>query len=144
MKNKKIVAAVVAVVLVGAGFGGGYTFAKTQSPARGDFANANFQGGQFVARGAGTMRTGGNFIAGEILSKDTSGVTIKMQDGSTKIILIGSSAQINKNAAGTMDDLTAGTNVSITGTTNSDGSVTAQAVQIRPVGFGVGSTTPRQ
>lgn len=148
MKNKKIVGAVIAVVLVGAGFGGGYAFAKSQNPARDGFAaGANFQGGQFAARGAvgaSSMRGGGNFIAGEILSKDASGVTIKMQDGSTKIILIGSSAQINKNAVGNMDDLAAGTNVTITGTTNSDGSVTAQAVQIRPAGFNTSSSTPRQ
>lgn len=147
MKNNKAVMAVVAIVLLGAGFGGGYAFAKSQSPMSGTFAS-NFPGGaaggQFRT-GTGMMGArGGNFIAGEILSKDASGLTIKMQDGSTKIILVGVSAQINKSALGTLADLSTGTNVTVTGTTNSDGSVTAQAIQIRPEGMGLGSTTPKQ
>jgi hypothetical protein len=147
MKNKKIIAGVVAVILLGAGFGGGFVFAKSQTPIMGGqfpMDGMNAQLGSRTGAPGGAMRTGGNFIAGEIISKDASGITIKMQDGSTKIILIGTSAQINKSAAGTLDDLAAGTSVTVTGTTNSDGSVTAQAVQIRPQGATMGSSTPRQ
>ncbi len=139
----------VAVVLVGAGFGGGYTFAKSQSPANGMLA-AGFPegtGGQFAGRsgsmGMGT-RAGGGFVSGEILSKDSTSVTVKMIDGSTKIVLLGSSAQISKSAEGTAADLAIGASVLVNGSTNSDGSVTAQNVQIRPMGMGGFASSTRQ
>ena len=142
MKNNKIVLAAAAIVLIGAGFGGGYTFAKSQSP-RGQFAalGANGQMIQFSGKGGPggvTFRTGANggFSAGEILSKDANGITIKMQDGSTKIVLVGASAQIMKQTSGSLDDLSVGQNVMITGSPNSDGSITAQTVSLRPAGFG--------
>ena len=39
---------------------------------------------------------------------------------------------------GSMDDVSQGTNVTVMGTTNQDGSVTASTVQIRPMGEGIG------
>ena len=57
-----------------------------------------------------------------------------MQDGSTKIVLVGSSIEITKSAAGSVEDLATGINVTVVGTANSDGSVTAESVQIRPAG----------
>lgn len=144
MKNKKAVMAVVAIILLGAGFGGGYAFAKSQSP-RGQFGTFNVNGqtvsfsGRTGGAGNATFRAGGagaNFANGQIISKDANGITIKMQDGSTKIILVGGSAQVAKQTTGTLDDLTVGENVTVTGTTNSDGSITAQTVSLRPAGFG--------
>ncbi len=139
--------AVVGIVLIGAGFGGGYAFAKSQSPKFGTFAmGANGQVVSFNGRGGpggATFRAGANggFTAGEIISKDANGITVKMQDGSTKIILVGASAQIAKQTSGTLEDLSVGQNVMITGSTNSDGSITAATVSLRPAGFG---TTTRQ
>lgn len=78
--------------------------------------------------------------AGEILSNDGTSITIKMADGSTKIVLVSPSTQVMKMAAGSLSDLSTGTNVSVVGSANSDGSVTATSVQIRPAGF---ATTTR-
>lgn len=132
--NKKILGGIVtALVVVGGSFYGGMAYAKSTTPSRGQFT-AN---GQFGAGVAGASRTGmrtGGFTAGQILLKDATSITIKMQDGSTKIVLIGSSTQIMKTAAGSQNDLATGTEVTVTGPTNSDGSITAQSVQIRPAG----------
>ena len=133
MDKKYIIGAVAgAIIIAGTGFYAGDTYAKNVTPARGAAM------GQFAGR-TGGMR-GGGFTAGEILSKDSSSITIKMQDGSTKIVLMGASTTVTKSAAGTAADLAAGTNVTVSGSANSDSSITAQMIQIRPAGSGA----PRQ
>ena len=127
-------AGVVAVALLGGSFYGGMVYGKSSISPRGQFGNGQLTGNP---NGMGGMRTGmgGGLTAGEIISKDATSVTIKMQDGSTKIALIATSTQVMKSSSGTFSDLIIGTNITITGTSNSDGSVTAQSVQIRPEGL---------
>ncbi|MES2135069.1 MAG: hypothetical protein V4449_02425 [Patescibacteria group bacterium] len=140
--NKKIIVGIVVVVLLAGSFYGGMVYGKSSTPVRGQFGNGQFSGNP---AGMGGMRAGmgGGLTAGEIISKDATSVTIKMQDGSTKIVLIGESTQVMKTSAGSADDLSVGTNVAVTGTTNSDGSITGQSVQIRPAGSApLGGTPP--
>jgi hypothetical protein len=135
MNKQTLIGGLIAVAIVGSGaFYGGMTYAKGKTPTRGQFANGQFTGaGTAGARGARTGGMGG-FAAGEILSKDASSITIQMPDGSTKIILVSTSTQIMKSAAGSLNDLTTGTEVIANGSTNGDGSITAQSIQIRPAG----------
>lgn len=138
--NKKIIVGIVMVVLLAGSFYGGTVYAKSSMPARGQFGN-----GQSMGNGAGIGGTragmGGGFTAGEIISKDATGITIKMQNGSTKIVLMSDSTQVMKSTIGIADDLTTGTTVTVTGSANSDGSVSAQSVQIRLAGL-VPTTAP--
>jgi len=60
-------------------------------------------------------------------------ITVKLEDGSSKIILLSEKTSINKASEGSITDLTAGEKVAVFGTTNADGSVTAQNIQINPV-----------
>ena len=69
-------------------------------------------------------------VSGEIIGSDDKSVTVKLQDGSSKIVLLSDSAQINKASVGAKEDLKTGENIVVFGTTNSDGSVTAQSIQI--------------
>lgn len=141
-KNKMIGAIIGSVFVVGIAFYGGTVYAHMNAPRGFGGGNAN---GQFTAgqRVQGSMRgMGGGFTAGQILSKDATSITIKMQDGSTKIVLLGADTKVLKTAEGSLDDLAVGTNVTVTGSTNSDKSVTASSVQIRPVG-GANQTTPK-
>lgn len=131
MSNKIIAGVVGVVIIAGATFYGGMVYGKSGVPTRGG-------NGQFVAGANGVRVAGarggmnGGFTAGEIISKDATSITIKMQDGSTKIVLIATSTQVMKSSTGSLSDLTTGTNVTISGNANSDGSITAQSVQIRP------------
>lgn len=72
-------------------------------------------------------------VSGEIISNDGESITVKAQDGSTKIVLLAKSTSINKAAKGTKDDLKNGERVMVIGNQNSDGSVTADTIQLNPV-----------
>jgi hypothetical protein len=127
-KNIIIILIVALIIIAGTAFYGGMVYGKSQN-ARPAFNATNFQG----LRGSRTSANGASLISGNILSTDSSSITLQLPNsGGSKIIFYSSSTQINKFTSGTAADLTSGTTVSITGTTNSDGSVTAQSIQIRP------------
>jgi hypothetical protein len=130
--NSKILMVVVAIVLVAAGFFGGMQYQKSQVPS--------FAGGQegFRQRMMGQgqeQRTGQNFnsVRGSILSIDANTMTVKLQDGSSKIVVLSSSTTYMKEAAISKGDLKTGDTIMVIGASNSDGSVTAQNVQINPI-----------
>ncbi len=120
---------IIAVVLCGISFYAGDKHGQSASQTIADAGRGNFQGGQGGA--GGNRRFGGN-ANGEVLSKDASTMTVKMRDGSTRIVLYSTTTQVFKSTASTPDDVTVGETVSVMGTANSDGSVTAQSIQIRP------------
>jgi len=149
MSKKILIITIVALAAIGAGsFYGGMKYAQSKNPTgmmRGsaaDFANlsqeerqARFQ--QFGATGAaGGMqkgtRTAGGMIGGEIISKDDKSITVKLIDGGSKIIFFSDTTQITKSASGSPEDLKVGESITANGSINSDGSITAQTIQLRP------------
>ncbi|MCX6721509.1 MAG: DUF5666 domain-containing protein [Candidatus Staskawiczbacteria bacterium] len=122
------ISAVVLVVIIGGAFYGGMLYGKNQA------RSAGFAGGNFQTKINRPGANGSSFISGDIISKDDTSITLKMQNNGSKIIFYSDATKINKSATGTSADLSTGTLVSVTGTTNSDGSVTAQSIQIRPAG----------
>ena len=133
----------VSVLIAGGlGFYGGVTY-KKQQPLMGNERGSGFTGtgapgprggrGNNANGGAGRLSTnGGGFHAGEIVSKDAAGLTLKLMDGGSKIVIFTSSTHIGKMSDGTIDDLKTGTNVMVNGIVNTDGSVTATNIQLRP------------
>lgn len=144
MKQKNIIIGLIGgIVLLGGGFYGGIQYevrnvqAKfaSQQLGRGSFGGgANTvgqrQGGQRSMQGANGGA--GDFIAGEIIFKDDTSATIKTRDGGSKIIFFSNKTTIDKSTSGTTSDLSAGQMVTVNGKTNSDGSLAAQNIQIRP------------
>lgn len=120
----------VMVMVVGGGaFLGGMKYAQGKSAMNGRgsglFANA-----QRTGRMGGGMR--GGFTSGEILSKDDKSITVKLTDGGSKIIFFSANTTIGKIVDGVLNDLEVGKTVLVMGSTNTDGSLTAQSIQIRP------------
>ncbi len=143
MKKFLLIAGAVAVLVGGGAFYGGMKYAQGRS-GRGNFANLTpEQRQQFTANAGSGLRGGAggqggagvndNFVTGEIISKDDKSITVKMWDGGSKIVFYSGTTSVSKFAEGNAGDLVVGKNVSINGTANQDGSVTAQSIQMRPV-----------
>lgn len=139
--NKVIIAVVLALVVGGgAGFFGGMKYQQSKTPA-GRFGSGNFQfqaNGSTTRNGGNTVRGNGNGmnfrpVDGEIVSADDKNITVKMTDGTSRIILFSDSTTINKSAEASKSDLVVGQKVAVFGTQNSDGSVTAQSIELNPV-----------
>lgn len=93
---------------------------------------AQMRGQQGAQRTGGRFNTGNGAFSGKVTAKDESSMTIQTRDGSSKIVLFTGSTQVLKSSAGIVDDVSVGTQISAIGTQNSDGSITAQSIQIRP------------
>ncbi len=59
------------------------------------------------------------------MSSDSNSITVKLSSGGTKIVLYSPSTVIAVSKTGSASDLTTGQDVTVTGTANSDGSITA-------------------
>jgi hypothetical protein len=133
--KKNLIITIVLVIVVGAGaFYGGMKY--QQGRRAGAFQQfANGQGGVRRGTGSGNVQGAANFrpVSGQIISMDDKSITVKMQDGSTKIVIFSDSTTYNKSDQGSKNDLKVGENVAVFGQQNSDGSVTAQNIQLNPV-----------
>ncbi len=134
MKDNSLITTLLIVVFTGVGFYGGIKYQQSQ---RGNFSG---QLGDGTVRngkvGTGTPRGGFRPVAGEIISADNKSITVKLQDNSSKIILINDKTQINKAETVNKSELKIGEKVSVFGSENTDGSVTAQNVQLNPIQIG--------
>lgn len=117
---------IATIVIAGISFYAGNKHGQAATPSRGQF------GQQAGTRTGGRFGSGAGLVAGTVLSKDDTSMTIKMRDGSSKIVLYSGSTQVLRSAPGTAADVAVGAQVSAQGQQNSDGSVTAQSIQIRP------------
>lgn len=144
-KNKYITIAVIILAVAGSSFFVGMQYGikkakTTQIANRGNFAGgmgiSNQRGGQRDGQNGGQRMSGANgaggFIGGEIISKDDKSITVKSQDGNSKIIFFSDSTTVGKTVDGSASDLSTGQQVMVNGKTNADGTIAAQNIQIRP------------
>jgi len=151
--NKKIVWGIVGIVVLIGVFYGGMVFGKSQNPTGGQGMPAFGQNGNFATRNSGNSNTkiGGNFggaTFGKIIAKDSKSITVQIMSGTdsanqvgSRIIFLGTDTTVTKQASGTLNDLAVGTEVTIRGTANTDGSINAQSVQIVPASMAIPKPT---
>jgi hypothetical protein len=137
-KNKKIIQIVVVLVLLVLAFYLGDKHGASQiASLSGGGTRAAYAGN----RGGAGRSMGGGFVSGTILSKDQNSITVQLGgagadqvNGSStgsKIIFYSDQTSVMKSVSGTPNDLSVGQNVTVMGTANSDGSVTANSIQVR-------------
>jgi hypothetical protein len=149
MKNIKESLNLVTIVLVavvgGAAFFGGIKYQQNKIPAmgQGQFATGenpfSGRGRNQTAEtqvGVGQKRMGNGQVAGEITSVADNSITVKMIDGSSKIVILGDSIAVSKSTEAQKDELKVGVKVSVFGTPNTDGSVTGQSIELEPAFLG--------
>jgi len=142
MKNQKIVGVIVIVILVaGISFWGGMAYAKNKSVVSlASRQNSFAQNGG--ARGGAGMRVGagGGLVSGKVLSVDANSMTVELGNGGaqsgSKIVLFSPTTKVEKTVSGAVTDVAVGSQVTITGTANGDGSVSATSIQLRPITVG--------
>lgn len=122
MYKRDLLITIIVTAIVGIGaFFGGVKYQQAQRP-------------QFTRGTQGTNRANGfKPVNGEIISGDDKTITVKLMDGSSKIILLSAKTEINKAASASATELKTGERVAVFGQDNSDGSVTAQSIQLNPV-----------
>lgn len=142
MNKQYIIVILAAVVFGAAGFAGGIkyqqSFGTSTQPASSLAAGAGARQGRFGGSlPAGGGQNGARSVSGQIISLDSNSITVKLADGSSKIVLLTGTTKVNQTVAATTSDLKTGATVVALGTANSDGSLTATEVSLNPT-FGMG------
>jgi hypothetical protein len=144
-KKQLITSIVIAAIIAGGiGFYAGMRYGKSQ-PRERNAQIRNGQPGQDPApygtgqgRQFGGIRSnpngqpGSDFTTGEITGKDDKSITIKTRNGGSKIIFFSDSTTVGKSEQGSASDLNNGQQVMVNGKNNTDGTISAQNIQIRP------------
>ncbi len=137
-KHTQMIVAIIGTAIIA--FGAGFITARqlrAKQLAAGQFQGRMQNQGQNQKPGQGNQlgqpggRQGMQPAAGEILSSDDKSITVKLNNGGSKIVLVTDKTTINKASEATKADLTTGKNVAVFGTENSDGSVTAETIQLK-------------
>ena len=125
-QNPLVVGVLALIVGLGIGYFGAGAFAK--APARtGTFARGG--AGTTFARGGGA-----GLLTGTVAKEDSGSLTLNTRDGSSHVVLFTPDTAVSKSVAGSMSDVTVGSTVIVSGSANSDGSLSAAVIQLRPAG----------
>lgn len=147
MKTNQIISVLVLLIIVGvASFYSGIKYQQNKITTGFNnqrMANSGEGLGQGMGRGMGNntntdgaknrgQTPGFRQTIGEIISLDSKSMTVKLADGSSRIVLISDSTTVNQSVTASKNDLKVGLNVAIRGDQNTDGSVTSTNIEINP------------
>ena len=146
--SRRYLPIVGALVLALVAFGGGYAVANATATKATAATNTNGFGGQGFGPGASGRPRGGNGFgggaSGTVGSVSADQMTITTATGGQRIVLLTPTTTVTQVTSATkaVTDLTSGLTVTVVGTTNPDGSVTATSVIIGNLGILRGGFRP--
>jgi hypothetical protein len=139
---KKYLVHIVWLVIAIVALGGGYFWGKASGAAS---RAAGFAG----AYSSSTRRTassaaGGGLVTGTIATMGSSSITLQLANGNSEVVFYSTSTPVSEPTVVSADTLKVGIPIMVGGTSNSDGSLTATTIQVRPAGttsggYGAGS-----
>jgi hypothetical protein len=148
MKNDYMIIGSIALAVVtgGVGFWGGNVYAKS----RVGFNFQNRTGGRQMTQSQNMGRTtmtnmtpdnsqgfmGRGATVGEVSAKDDNSITIKMSNGSSRIIILSGNTTYRIASETGLDKVEVGTKVAAFGETGNDGNITATSIEINPLVIG--------
>lgn len=130
MKNTLVITIIVAILVGALGFYGGIQYQKSRRGSFGPGQFPNASGRPAGMEGGNGAFQGGRPVSGEITSLDEETMTVKTEDGSSKIIIYSDSTQVNKTSEASKSDLQVGEEVTVIGSESSEGTITAQSISI--------------
>ena len=101
---------------------------RTGGSGRFAFASSTFAGRGGYGAGTGAASA---FTTGQVLSITGNSLTLQLANGNSENVFFSSSTQVIVPQPASISSVQQGATVLITGTTNSDGSVTASTIQLR-------------
>lgn len=138
-----MVATIIGVSALGIGFGSGVWYQKKQN-----FSNFRERVGNIMEnrqqgsaksghnqRGTGNLQMGlrgQNVVSGEVTSMEDKSITIKMNDGSSVIVIVDDSTQYTTSTDVNKDQVSVGTKVAVFGEENQSGAIDASSIEINP------------
>lgn len=144
MHNKNLVTTGVVALIIGLGVGyeGAHALATTPKTGAAAFAARGTGGAGFTGARGGNQAAGG-LLTGTVAAKDSGSITLNTRDGSSHVVLVTPDTTVSKSVNGSLSDIAVGSTIIVSGSTNSDGSVSATLVQLRPAlpNAGTSSTT---
>lgn len=139
-KNSPVFSIIISLIALGVGFGLGTLFEKNQKP---NFKNINNQfqmgdraldnrgsGNRQMPQNGGQFGQGQNHASGEVTKIDDSSITIKTQNGGSKLILISNSTAYKQLTDSDKSKLKVGSQITVEGETSTDGSLTGKTISI--------------
>lgn len=143
MKTNQIIAIFVLLLVVGgAAFFGGTKYQQRKNISGFNRQNTGIQGrGQGMGQGPGQdgnvaknrgQVAGFRQTIGEIINIDDKSITVKLADGSSKIVLLSDSLTVSQATSAAKTDLKVGVKIAVSGDQNTDGSIIGRNIEINP------------
>ncbi len=128
-RKTKIISFIIIVIVA---LYGGYKYGQSHPPVSTNQNQLSFANGSSTGQFAGRAGRGvGGGVRGDIVKKDAQSLTISLPAGGSQIIWYSTSTDVQKTVTASADDLTVGQTVMVNGSANSDGSLTANSIQLR-------------
>lgn len=131
IKSSVVGIAIVALII---GAAGGYFGSTTFGKSAGSSGDHQGRPGGFQGRSRqnGQWQSDSGRVFGKVQSVNDGRITVQSQNGGSQIVLFNDSTSYQQTVDGSVNDVTTGTQVLVTGQQNPDGSTTATTIQILP------------